>query len=109
MHRKRRAQLAGAFAMSNMGHQVPENVADRPPFWPDTPRQAVENLAGHLMEDEEQDEIFADEAEMWATMIDNTSVEQILATHGQHCPWIKKILDVPEEALAPAPRAAQRA
>lgn len=109
MHERRRAQLAAAFAMSNMGHQVPADIAKNPDRWPSSVRNAVENLCGHLMETDEHEDIFADEADMWATMIDSTSTEQILRTHGQHCPWIKKILDVPEEALNPAPQAAQRA
>lgn len=88
-------RLAAAFAISNMGHEVPKDIAERP--FSDgrfcTPRSQVECFAGHLMETDEHEEIFAEEAESWYKDLKRRSTEEVLRVHGPRCPWIQKIVD----------------
>lgn len=97
---KKRSQLAAAFSISNMGQRVPDDIAETRFGWSETPQSAICNLAGHLMESDEHEDIFVSEAEMWGRYLDDHTKEDILRIHGPHCPWIQKIVDVPEEALA---------
>jgi hypothetical protein len=89
------ARVAAGLAMSNLGHEVPvDRITQSSEFqdWNETPRLAMENLAGHLCENEEHDEIFVGEAEMWHTDIKGKSVNDILLTYGDRHPWIEQII-----------------
>lgn len=88
----KRARLAAAFALSNMGHQVPENMAEKPYSDDDTPRSQIDDFGGHLMESDEHEEIFAGEAEMWYKTLGDQSINEILRIYGPHSPWIEQIL-----------------
>lgn len=96
---KKRSRLAAAFAISNMGQKVPDDIAETRFGWASTHQQAVCDLAGHLMETDEHERIFTQEARMWSGYLRKTSRKELLRIHGPHCPWIQQILDVPEEAL----------
>lgn len=86
-------RLAAAFAISNLGHEVPADIAEGPYLEHSSPRNEVENYAGHLMESDEHEDIFAAEAEMWARDLAKTPVEEVLRIHGTHSPWVRKILE----------------
>lgn len=91
-------RLAAAFAMSNMGHKVPEDIA-RPPFGHGpyvSPEGQIDQWAGHLMETDEHEDIFHGEAEMWYDTLSKQSTEEVLRIHSPHCPWIQEIIDAPE-------------
>lgn len=68
-----RINLAAAMmAVSNYGHGVDaEKVLRWEPCarYGNSPRTEVERLAGHLMETEEHEDMFAGEAESWAKTI----------------------------------------
>jgi hypothetical protein len=88
-------RLSAAFAISNMGHAVPAHISE-PPFQDDryaSPRSSVCNFAGHLMETDEHEEIFTEEAESWYEDLKNRPNEEVLRVHGPHCPWIQQIID----------------
>jgi hypothetical protein len=90
-------RLAAAFAMSNMGHQVPETITKDIQTSDDkyivTPRSEVEQVAGHLMESDEHEDLFAQEAEMWYKDLKGRSNEEVLKIWGDTSPWIQKIID----------------
>lgn len=89
---RKTARLAAAFAISNMGHQVPDDIAEGDWLdWESTPRHAIDNLAGHLMEDESHDELWAGEAEMWYDQIQSKGVQRMYH-HREDCDWFKKII-----------------
>ncbi len=90
-------RLAAAFAISNMGQVVPEDMSTVPHNPYSTPRSQVDSYVGHFMETDEHEQIFADEAEMWAETLTSRTQEEVLSTHGSHCPWVQKILDLPVE------------
>jgi hypothetical protein len=91
-------RLAAAFAISNMGQEVPKDIAKAPfghgPYV--SAEGQVDQFAGHLMETDEHEDIFHGEAQMWYGDLGKRSNEEILRVHGAHCPWIKQILDAPE-------------
>jgi hypothetical protein len=82
--------------MSNLGHEVPDDVAEDIPEgssrFPVTPRLEIENLAGHLMESEEYEDIFAEEAEGWYETLSKMSSEDILTNYTRN-PWVSKIVE----------------
>lgn len=87
-------RLSAAFAISNMGQTVPKDIAERisdSPYC--TPRSEIDNFAGHLMETDEHEEIFAGEAEMWYDLLKKKAAEEVLYIHGKGCPWVKQIID----------------
>lgn len=89
-------RLSAAFAISNMGQGIPADIGTAPlskesPFL--TPRSEVENWAGHLMETDEHEDIFAGEAEMWYKDLAKKEREEILQVWGAHSPWIQQIFD----------------
>lgn len=62
-------RAAAMMAVSNYGHGVDvERVLNWKPVqrFGNTPRSEVEDLAGHLMESYEHEDMFAEEAEGWA-------------------------------------------
>lgn len=87
--------VGAGLAVSNLGHSVNaerivEMSGDERMNY--TPRLAIENLAGHLCENEEHDEIFVAEAEMWHEQIKELSVNEILRQYGDRHPWIEQII-----------------
>lgn len=96
MHKRRASQLAACFAVSNLGMETyldSERAAHFP--WPDNPRSAVERLAGHLMESDEHEEIFADEAQGYFNRFVNLTVEEALEQFSYNLSrsWFKQILN----------------
>lgn len=103
MHERRVARLAAWFAVSNLGHMhnMDESEAGDTHYdWPKDPRNAVENIAGHLMESDEHEEIFAEEAESWFERFKNLSAEEIREQYAYKSDqWFEDILAVPDEEL----------
>lgn len=90
---QKHARLAAAFAISNMGQEVPNDVGKGNFLeWERSSRHAVDNLAGHLMETDEHEEIFAEEAEMWDETIQRDGVQRMFRVHAKTCPWFEEIL-----------------
>ena len=88
-------RAAAAMAVSNYGHTLDEarilnwKPSDR---HSNSPRQEVCDLAGHLMESDEHEELFADEADGWAKSI--TEAGGLLAfaeTFHWHKSWILQL------------------
>lgn len=89
--------IAAGLAMSNLGHEVPQeeivqSANEDDTRYPTTVRLAMEGLTGHLSENEEMDELFVGEAEMWHTQIQGQSLNYILMTYGDRHPWIEQIV-----------------
>lgn len=91
-------RAAAAMAVSNYGHGADE---DRILRWKphmrfmNSPRSEVEDLAGHLMENEEHEEMFAGEAESWAdTIIRDGGLVKFAANYPHHEKWLLALAEI---------------
>lgn len=97
---QKRARIAAMMAVSNMG-QLGFNVTIKQVLnwtpntrFPGSAEDEVIQLAGHLIEDEEQEGIFAYEAEGWDKEIKKIGFEQFMARFPHHADTIRKILEI---------------
>lgn len=91
------ARLAAGMAISNMGQEVPAYISDRPKNWSPSVEYTVCDLAGHIMETDEHEDIFVGEAKGWLKYIRKEGYANLLKNHGPHCPWIAKVLEAAKE------------
>jgi hypothetical protein len=84
--------MAACFAISNLGHEVPKSAAENVGYWSTDPRVEVEGLAGHLMESDEHERIFAQEAQGWLKYVTEHPVKELLRVHPNNW-WIQAIVD----------------
>jgi hypothetical protein len=88
-------RAAAAMAVSNYGHGTDEARILRwkpNPRFPSTPRSEVCDLAGHLMETDEHEEMFASEADGWAKqIIDAGGLLAFAEVFHWHKPWILQL------------------
>lgn len=85
------AVMGAAYAVSNFGYGVNEDnirrlLESKRPC--DSARFAVCELAGHLMENEEHEELFGNEAEGWERDIAKTGVKAQIERWKGINPWL---------------------
>lgn len=100
------ARIAALFAVSNLGHfhniKVEKYINDDPNpsprgrAWSDDAYSEVCGIAGHLMENEEHEQYFGDEARGWQETFKDTSIEDIAKQYKWHSEWLLKIAAIPE-------------
>lgn len=88
-------RAAAAMAVSNYGHGAdPSRILDwwRPNLTHGTPRAEVCDLAGHLMESDDHEEMFAEEAEGWAkTIAEAGGLVPFAEQFPHHKEWLLKL------------------
>lgn len=90
-------RVAAMMAISNMGQTVD---VDRVLNWkPNTrfnrdARSEICDLAGHFMETDEHEDIFAGEAESWAKGIKKVGLSTFADQHPRHADTIRKIMEI---------------
>ena len=91
-------RAAAAMAVSNMGHGVDEHrVLNWTPSsrYANSPRQEVCDLAGHLIESDEHEDIFGEEAEDWAKQISEAGGLATFALQfPHHARWLTALEDI---------------
>lgn len=91
-------RAAAAMAVSNYGHGVDEaRVLDWQPDlrFGNTPRSEVEDLAGHLMENDEHEDMFAGEADSWAASIREAGgLAPFAERFSHHAGWLLKLAEL---------------
>lgn len=95
MNDKTKYARAGALlAVSNMGHWHnlrPDAILCNPSGWCDEARYEVCTVAGHLMESDEHEEIFGDEAAAWEKLFTENGMEKMAKDYPHHAEWINAI------------------
>lgn len=88
-------RVAAAMAVSNYGHgtDVPKILNIYPTEY-STPRSEVDYLAGHLMETDDHEDMFAEEAESWAKKIRKEGLANFAAKYKNHDGWINQIAEM---------------
>ncbi len=91
-------RAAAAMAVSNYGHGADEaRILNWKPNlrFGNTPRSEVEDLAGHLMETDEHEDMFAGEAESWATQIKKDGgLRKFAEMYPHHEAWLLKLSEL---------------
>lgn len=91
-------RAAAAMAVSNYGHGADEaRILNWTPNarYGNSPRSEVCDLAGHLMESDEHEEMFADEAEGWAeTIKKDGGLRKFAANYPHHEAWLFKLAEL---------------
>jgi hypothetical protein len=96
---RRIARIAAMMAVSNCGHGVDVAKVTRPidhnsPY-PITARNEVEYLAGHLIETDEHETMFANEATSWAKEIKKTGgLRPFAARFPHHADTIRAVMEL---------------
>lgn len=90
------ARAAAAMAISNYGHlggSVPvERVTDTRWSWSTDAYSEVCNLASGIIESDEHETMFGEEAQGWERQIQEAGLEAF-ATQFSHNPWLRTIID----------------
>ena len=96
-HEAKVARVAAGLAISNLGHLgtnvKPSDLLTNPKDWTGDAESDVCQLAGHLMENDDHESLFTQEAAGWADHIKNdyaTDLSRVAAVFTWH-PWIKQI------------------
>lgn len=96
------ARIAALLAVSNLGHfhniKVDDFTKEDTIMWSGDPYSDVCMIAGHLMENDEHEEYFGEEARMWhERFIVRHTPRMIADEFPWHAEWINKIAEIPEE------------
>lgn len=86
------ARLSAGMAISNMGQEVPDDIATHPGGWSTSPAATIIHLWGNNIETDEQERMFTKDANWFANTIRQNGLEAILAKHGMTCPWIERVI-----------------
>lgn len=90
------ARVAAGMAISNYGHlggSVPvDRVTDTRWSWSTDAFSEVCNVAGNIIESDEHEEMFGDEAEGWEKQIREVGLEAFAERFSYHS-WIRTIID----------------
>jgi len=89
------ARIAAGLALSNLGlvgvHITEDQILATHFPWSVDEYSEVCSLGGHLIESDDMEETFRDEAIMWRASIKN---KKFLALYAKSRPWVQKILDL---------------
>lgn len=90
------ARAASMMALSNMGQlglniQVEPCLKD-PSGWCESASHDVCQIAGNILETEEHEQIFSQEAEWWERMINKDGLAAFINKHPHHL-WLTEILN----------------
>lgn len=91
-------RAAAAMAVFNYGHSVDaDRVLDWTPNlrYGNSPRQEICDLAGHLMESDDHEEMFAGEADSWAKTIQKDGgLVAFAKTFDHHKTWLLALAEM---------------
>lgn len=91
---ERIARMASLMAVSNTGHLHNldiERATDTRWGWNPVARYDVCNIAGHLMENEDHEDYFGDEAESWEKQIREAGAEAFIEQFPHHREMLTKV------------------
>lgn len=91
---ERVARIGAIMAVSNLGHFHNlnlESAIDPRGGWGDNARYDVCNIAGHLMECDDHEELFGDEAQRFEDELLGIGIEDFIKLYPHHEEWLRKV------------------